>query len=391
MRPAIRPDLLRLAAGEAIRTSDTSDALCRTTLPKRRGSAPLLPGTASCRFHCRRSLRGRHSTDPRTTSHQARLLRRGFRAAVSNEPGRLPSVCPGSLDPGRLVAFVDHSRGFASHPLARRSPGSPFRVSLRPRQRSVALAELPLAALALPGAFALGRPGMIEACARLIAPHPRSPSRTAAASASTRPSLRFRSARSRRLRFALARLRLASAWRKMRLSDFCNQLTTRAPDVAARFPIASAFVPPGLSTLRSSGSRAWPTSARAAFAFPRLGLRPRVELRLTANLQLWLRCNLRAVPEQSPERRLVEHLAVLGSRDRWLLREMPPSRGLFSRRRACRPAADVLCRDRLAWVRAPRGDAPTWAATRSFVRRRLVKDDSLLGPGRLPSPGVPCW
>jgi hypothetical protein len=65
LRPAIRPDLLRLAAGEAIRTSDTSDALCRTTLPKRRGSAPLLPGTVSCRFHCRRSLRGRHSTDPR--------------------------------------------------------------------------------------------------------------------------------------------------------------------------------------------------------------------------------------------------------------------------------------------------------------------------------------
>lgn len=167
LRPATRPDLLRLSAEEAIRTSDTSDALCRTTLPKLRGSAPALPGPPSCRFHCRRTLRGRHSTDPRTAPHQARLLRRGFRATDSNEPGRLPSVRPGSLDPGRHVAFVVHSRGTASHPLARRSPGSPFRVSLRPRQRPAALAELPLASLTLPRAFALVRAHRTRSCPRV--------------------------------------------------------------------------------------------------------------------------------------------------------------------------------------------------------------------------------
>jgi len=76
--------------------------------------------------------------------------------------------------------------------------------------------------------------------------------------------------------------------------------------LAARFPTAlpssRRASRPGVLPARA----AWPTQVRVAFAFLLLGLHHRVELRLTANLQLWLRCNpasrLRAEPGNLPRR-----------------------------------------------------------------------------------------
>jgi hypothetical protein len=122
--------------------------------------------------------------------------------------------------------------------------------------------------------------------------------------------------------------RLTASARKMRLSDFCNRLTTRAPTVLpdSRSRSLRASQPCDHATLRS---------------------RYQVKLRLTANLQLrpchnprgasW--AGARSSPPSDTARYWYESL------DRKLSRAVPPVRRLVSRARACRPTSDVLCRD----------------------------------------------
>jgi len=73
----------------------------------------------------------------------------------------------------------------------------------------------------------------------------------------------------------------------MRLSDFCNRRTLRAPLPAARFPTAPTFVPRSLSTPQPSSlvliHRRPPLRACAIAG---VAMNHRVDVRLTANLQL---------------------------------------------------------------------------------------------------------
>lgn len=74
----------------------------------------------------------------------------------------------------------------------------------------------------------------------------------------------------------------------------------------------------------------------------------RVELRLTADLQLRLCHNLRATmlgPKSSHLRRIGPSRSMW-TPDRGIPRNAPPDRGLVDRHRACSSASDALCRDR---------------------------------------------
>jgi hypothetical protein len=152
----------------------------------------------------------------------------------------------------------------------------------------------------------------------------------------------------------------------MRLTDFCNQPTTRAPlglpDSRARAPSALR-----LPESRRSALGQWPPT------------NPRVELRLTANLQLRPRSDL---PGELPE--------GIGPERSWDgMRRDPggasiessfalhlPAAAFSTAHRACELASDALCRD-------PRRPDPTLRPNpareshQARVRRRLVKDDSL--------------
>jgi hypothetical protein len=135
--------------------------------------------------------------------------------------------------------------------------------------------------------------------------------------------------------------RLTAPTRKMRLSDFCNRLTTRAPTV-----------------LPDSRSRSVRAPRPCGHATRRL--RYPVELRLTATLQLrpchnprgssW--AEAQSPPPSDTARYWYESL------DRELSRAMPPVRRLVSRARACCPTSDVLCRDRPARPCLSAGLAP---------------------------------
>jgi hypothetical protein len=135
--------------------------------------------------------------------------------------------------------------------------------------------------------------------------------------------------------------RLTAPARKMRLSDFCNRLTTRAPTV--------------LPDSRSRSLRAPRPCDHAA-----LRSRYQVELRLTANLQLrpchnprsasW--AEARSPPPSDTARYWYESL------DRKLSRAVPPVRSLVSRARACSPTSDALCRDHPAGPCLSAGPAP---------------------------------
>jgi hypothetical protein len=141
----------------------------------------------------------------------------------------------------------------------------------------------------------------------------------------------------------------------MRLSDFCNRLTTRAP-----------------TALSDSRSRA----PRVPQPCGPVTLRPRdpVELRLTANLQLrpchnprsasW--AETRSSPLSDTARYWYESL------DRRLSRAVPPVRSLVSHVRACRPISDVPCHDRPA--RSGLSAEPALAAAGLLLRNRLVND-----------------
>jgi hypothetical protein len=141
----------------------------------------------------------------------------------------------------------------------------------------------------------------------------------------------------------------------MRLSDFCNRLTTRAPTA--------------LSDSRSRAPRA-PQPCGPVTLCPR----DPVELRLTANLQLrpchnprsasW--AETRSSPLSDTARYWYESL------DRRLSRAVPPVRSLVSHVRACRPISDVPCHDRPA--RSGLSAGPTLTAARLLLGNRLVND-----------------
>jgi hypothetical protein len=147
---------------------------------------------------------------------------------------------------------------------------------------------------------------------------------------------------------------LTAPARKMRLSDFCNRLTTRAPTVLpdSRSRSLRASQPCDHATLRS---------------------RYQVKLRLTANLQLrpchnprgasW--AEARSSPPSDTARYWYESL------DRKLSRAVPLVRRLVSRARACRPTSDVLYRDCPARPCLSAGLA--LAAVGLRLHRRLVK------------------
>jgi hypothetical protein len=144
----------------------------------------------------------------------------GLGRRTPNEPERLPSARPGSRDPRRLPRSLFTHTTSPPHPVACREPGPP-------RQR-------------MAGRFKLSR------------------------LRSSRPGLPRDAPR---------------GTRKMRLTDFCNRPTTRAPQ---GLPDSRVRTPPRFATLAGflhDGSRR-----------PNLGqwppLSPQVKLRLTANLQL---------------------------------------------------------------------------------------------------------
>jgi hypothetical protein len=111
----------------------TSDALCRVTPSRRTGSYPCLTRTPLTGASRRTSSLNvvRRST-PRQTCWARRRVRTTHTARI-----RAPSVgsSPDLAIRAGEVAFVVHSRGFASHPVARREP-------LPPRQRLVSRFEL---------------------------------------------------------------------------------------------------------------------------------------------------------------------------------------------------------------------------------------------------------
>lgn len=129
------PTLCAHRLREPNRTSDTSDALCRTTSPRLTGSNPRLPGTR--RGPPRTSLCSGRPKGPCRTRCTELAACLGRRASCA--PERLPSVRSGSRDPVDEVALVVHSRALASHPVARFEPGPP-------RQRLAGRFELSLSA-----------------------------------------------------------------------------------------------------------------------------------------------------------------------------------------------------------------------------------------------------
>jgi hypothetical protein len=181
--------------------------------------------------------------------------------------------------------------------------------------------------------------------------------------------------------------RAAVPARKMRLSDVCNRLSIRAP---ARCPIPDRAASPRrrlAAPPRGALRRAVvtvPPGACAPSSPPPAS--PRVELRLTANLQLPRHRN---PPEPSPEPR--PRFRSPGSSTAWswgALIEALPCRA--SRRRLCRPrracssASDVLCRDRPVraqpFDRAHVGHRQAPSSPRASSKTRDAPE-----PGRLPS------
>jgi hypothetical protein len=124
--------------GKPDRTSETSDALCRPTLPRKRAPHPYLAGSSRGDLE-EETLSHAVEKTPHSGPRRARLavLAAGLERRAANEPGRLPSVRPRNSRPfdpdfeAGNVAVVNHSRSAASHPLARAE-------LLRPRQRLVA-------------------------------------------------------------------------------------------------------------------------------------------------------------------------------------------------------------------------------------------------------------
>lgn len=134
----------------------------------------------------------------------------------------------------------------------------------------------------------------------------------------------------------------------MRLTDFCNHLTSRAP---ARCPIPdrAGLAVPSLALRGGETFTDPPVSPDEACASStRHRTSHRVELRLTADLQLRLCHNLRTgmLGPKSPHRRRIGPPRSMWTPDRGILRDAPPDRGLVDRHRACSSASDALCRDR---------------------------------------------
>jgi hypothetical protein len=160
----------------------------------------------------------------------------------------------------------------------------------------------------------------------------------------------------------------------MRLTDFCNRLTTRAPLRRDRF---SSAPPSSLTALRSEHTRRRPEPPAVS----------RVELRLTANLQLRRSPDLPCCPTTAEARGHAGEGASLvpgGCRDRRPLERCLPAAVFSTACRARDVASDTLCRA------PPRRDR-SLAAPESQVRfrRHLVKGSDVHTPGRLPSTSAP--
>lgn len=121
------------------RTSNASDALCRTTSPRVTGSVlPRLLGPFRVSEGLAvRTLSRRH--DPASGTRRTRLAApaAGLERRPPHEPERLPSVRPEALASSGDVTFVDHSRSITSHPVTRPEP-------IPPRQRLECRCEVSL-------------------------------------------------------------------------------------------------------------------------------------------------------------------------------------------------------------------------------------------------------
>jgi len=154
--------------------------------------------------------------------------------------------------------------------------------------------------------------------------------------------------------------------RKMRLSDFCNRLTTRAPCTLPDSRSRSLFCPVAFQRL----STPWTTDHS--------GSRMRVELRLTATLQLQLCHNRPGVSRgRSPDPRLKRAprrsgRASIESSSALCL----PTAALSTARRACSLASGILLHDHPARPDLSIRSALTAAGLR--LRRRLVKDSRVV-------------
>jgi hypothetical protein len=310
----------------------TSDALCRATSPRGAGS---LPASRSAR-HPRGDGRApcRTSSEDairRAPPRQGRWTRRRFRAnGHRTNQSAFRRIDPDLAIRAGYAAFVVHSHDFTPHPVACREPGPP-------RQRMAG--RFKLSCLHAP------RPGL-----------PRDVTMDA---------------------------------RKMRLSDFCNRLQTRAPH---RLPDSRVRAPRCSSPLRERSA--------ASLRGPTLGqwppVSPQVKLRLTANLQLQ--------PCRNPSR----SRALSGYPWEPTMGVMPrgpggasiecssalhlPTAALSTASRACDVASDALCRDPTRADPAFRSNLPGETA-RHRLRRRLVKD-SCFADTRTPSLdecSLPCW
>lgn len=168
---------------------------------------------------------------------------------------------------------------------------------------------------------------------------------------------------------------------KMRLTDFCNRLTTRAPTT----PSESRWRPQGtltrplglprlpcLDTLRSPPERAWEPAWSAEGSLP---TNRRVELRLTANLQLRPVHSLRALRRDLSHEAGSQGTARSWERlDRRHLRAMPPDDGVLHR---AERAAELLTPSVATAPPARPFDRAARTATRPSLRRGLVKDHAV--------------
>jgi hypothetical protein len=181
--------------------------------------------------------------------------------------------------------------------------------------------------------------------------------------------------------------RLTVPARKMRLSDFCNRPTTRAPctlpDSRLRSPSAARSCDPTTFQLAPTHPRR-PDPACALSSTPMMN--HQVEPRLTANLQLQLRHN---PPDRPPRSRSpdspawFEHRAFLGK----LRSKAPPRRA--SRSWLYRPptghaAIPLTSSVATAPLELDLSASPALAAARLRFHSRLVKDDRFVGT-RAPS------
>jgi hypothetical protein len=264
-------DLLRPSAEKAKPEEQTSDALCRATSPRLTGSNPGLPGTPKGVLAY--DVVRRHLRRPCRARHTE--LAACLRRRAPSAPERLPSVRSRSCDPAGEVALVVHSRAFTPHPVTRSEP-------CLPRQRLVGRLELS----ALPGSSR-------------VAP------------------------------------RLTAPARKMRLSDFCNRLTIRAPNTLPDSRSRSLPAPPPFDdeTIRIATNR--PSAADPS-------LRPcrHTDLRPSGGASLDGESPASASPQpakQLPRASPGSPLASsttrnwLRSLDRTLLRAVPPDHGLLDR------------------------------------------------------------